>query len=348
MSMENTGTVSRPAPELSVAVYEHRFDKIKPIAHKILPPVDTDTRTGTQTFALVEDMARKEENRVAPGTAYNRLGLRQERATYECEKYGNEFPITEEDYGDNIKIMNVSMAGAIRVATNAILNYEYNVARETELIYGVTPSTFTSTDLQGSDKPWTETDANIKGQLGTLYQTFSDTNYGIAPDALILSDDSWRLLKSNETMRQYFPGAPVITDNMLMDFIESEFAVQILVGRARYNADAKAATEAGGTSTPIWSNKYCGFALVGGDVRPEFDTKLGSTMRWINGTTEIMAAYSAGDFPDPDTVASLMDFRVYQEEQTDTIEVVKGRCWLDEKIWNTKLLQLGQIRATEA
>jgi len=149
---------------------------------------------------------------------------------------------------------------------------------------------------------------------------------GLLPNALIMNTTNVNYLIANTVIRARFPGATLITRQMLADSLASIFGITQLIECGSVKNSAIEGQDHVGAY--VWSSTYAMVARVRTGATPE-EPGLGVTMKW--DAVPSMSIEGEGAVGAPAGEDSSIEVTTYREEQTDS-DVVKVKHFIDELI----------------
>ena len=316
-------TTAIPKPWVAQALMEWSPDDQLYAADLVMPMVGVQVQTGTLPIVQREDMLRVENTLLAPGATYGRVEFRQEGLEFRCVKNGLEAQVTDEDRAVYKTAFDVELVKAKQVATLMAVRREARVAAATFSAVWTGGGATLYTDVTAA--PWTTAASDPFTQIHAAVERVR-LNSGMLPNALIMNTTNIGRLLYNTVVRARYPGAAIITRDMLRDTLAQLFGIQhIIECGAIYSSAAEGAAFVGAN---IWSNLYCGVARVctSADLS---EPGLARTIRWD--------AVAGGD--------SNVQVELYRENQTDS-DVLKVKNYLDELILGTAYMHLLKVAAS--
>lgn len=321
-SIVHTGAVELPKPFVAKALMEWAPDDQLYAADQVLPMSGVQVQDGTLPIVQREDMLRIENTELAPGATYGRVTFREKGLQFHCVKNGLEGPVTDEDRALYKTAFDVELVKAKQVKTML------DVKREARVAAAIFAATWTGggatlyTDVTAA--PWTTAASDPFTQIEAAVERVR-LNSGMLPNALIMNTTNVGRLLFNTVVRARYPGAAIITRQMLKDTLAQLFGIQeIIECGAVYNSAAEGAAFVGAN---IWSNLYCGVARVckSADLS---EPGLGRTIRWD--------AVMGGE--------ASIEVLTYREPQSDS-DIIKVRNYLDELVLGAAYMHLLKVAA---
>ena len=315
----HTGSVAIPKPWVAKALMEWSPDDQLYAADKVLPMSGVQVQDGTLPIVQREDMLRIENTELSPGATYGRVEFREKGLQFHCVKNGLEAQITDEDRALYKTAFDVELVKAKQVRTMMAVKRESRVATA---IFNTTVWTGAALYTDNSGSPWTTVGTDVFTQIEAALEKVR-LGSGMLANALVLNTTNIGRLLANTVIRARYPGAAIITRQMLVDTLAQLFGIQqIIECGAVYSSAAEGQTFVGAN---IWSNLYAMLARVctGSDLS---QPGLGRTIRW-------------------DAVSGMeadVEVSTYREEQTDS-DVIKVRNYLDELVLGSAFGHLMKI-----
>lgn len=308
----HTGSVAIPKPWVAKALMEWTPDDQVYAADKVLPMSGVQVQDGTLPIVQREDMLRIENTELSPGATYGRVEFREKGLQFHCVKNGLEAQITDEDRALYKTAFDVELVKAKQVKTMLAMKRESRVAAAVFSASWTGGGATLYTDVTAA--PWTTVGSDVFSQVEAAVQQVR-LNCGMLPNALIMNTTNISRLTANTVIRARYPGAGIITRQMLTDTMAALFGIQTIIEcGAVYSSAAEGQAFVGAN---VWSNQYCMVARVCRTADLS-EPGLGRTIRWD--------AVQGGD--------SNIEVLTYREEQTDS-DVIKVRNYLDELILGT-------------
>jgi hypothetical protein len=252
------------------------------IANLALPPVPVGLKAATMGVITRENLKRANSDH-ANGAAFGRVNLISEDKSYRCKDHGLEIPLTDEDRATYESDYAAEYESVQSVTRKMFVEREIRVATA---LFNTT--TFTGSDLytDRSGAPWDAAASDAIGHITTAINKVL-ANTGVLPDTMLIGRATMENLLLNTAILARFPGAPLITRQMLEQALASIFGLsQLIVGWAGYDSGVEGQVFSSGT---IWSDDY---ALIykrhtGGRATPG----LGRIVEWTgiqNGIDQVV------------------------------------------------------------
>lgn len=299
-------TRSTPREDLGVAFHEYNPVTDGLVANIALPPIPVGKKAATMGVITRENLKRADSNH-ANGGSFNRVTLISEDKSYRCKDHGLEIPLTDEDRSTYETDYDAEYESVQSLTRKMYIEREIRVK---DVMFNTT--TFTGSDLytDRSGAPW---DAAASDAIGHITAAVNKVlaNTGVLPDTMLIGRPTLENLLLNTAILARFPGAALITRQMLEQSLASIFGIsQLIVGWAGYDSAAEGQDFTSGT---IWTDDY---ALIykrhtGGRATPG----LGRIVEWSgiqNGIDQVVQ---------------------YREEQTES-DIFRVRDFSDEWLFD--------------
>jgi len=313
MPIIHAGTVEMPKPEIAMAVREYSPDDEKFAADRILPPTPSQVESGTVPVIQREDALRIENTRRAPGANFARVDFREEGLEFKCRGYGAECKVPDETRAIYRHAFDAELeAGYV---CKSILMREREARVAAAILNG---STWTgaalTTDVSGT-APFATVGSDVVTAVNGAIEKVQ-LNSGLIPNALIANTVNVNRLIANTVIRARFPGAAIITRQMLADALAAIFGITTLVECGAVKNDAAEGQAHSGAY--IWSSTYVQVARLIPEGAPVSTPGLGRTMKW-GGLMGVDAD---------------MNVVMYRESQSKS-DVLQSDWYIDELIFGT-------------
>lgn len=321
MNPIHTGSNEIPKPQVAAALQEFQGTDEGFIADQVLPMGDSMTDVGYLPVIKREDALRIQNTKRAPGSTFARVNFREEGLTFRCESYGAESQIPDESRAIYKTAFDAELVAGQLSKSILMREREARVAAALQ-----NTSTWTGaslfTDVHGAG-PWSTTTTDVVPQINAAKQ-YVQKNCGLRANALILNTENVDRLLANTTIRAHFPGAPMITREMLKASLAAIFGLQYLIeGAAIKNTADEGQAHVGAY---VWSGSYVGVARVVPPNAPLQTPGLGRTMKWSG----LMG------------VGADMNVVMYRESGTKS-DVIQTDWYLDELVLGTAYQHLLQV-----
>lgn len=298
-------TRSVPREDLGVAFHEYNPALDGFIGNIALPPIPVGKKAATMGVITRENNKRANSDH-ANGAAFGRITLVSEDKSYQCKDHGLEIPLTDEDRATYQSDYDAEYESVQSVTRKMYVEREIRVATE---LFNTTTFTGSALYTDVSSAPWDAAGSDAIGHVrAAIRKVLSNT--GVMPDTMLINLDQLDNLLLNTAILARFPGAALITRQMLEQALASIFGItQLIVGYASYDGAKEGQTY---TEGKIWSDDY---ALIykrhtGGRATPG----LGRIVEWTginNGIDQV---------------------KQYREEQTES-DIFRVRDFSDEWIF---------------
>ena len=317
-------TRATPREQLGVAFHEYTPEGMNFVATQILPEKPVAKKAAYLPVITRENMKRA-ETKHANGAAFNRVTLTSEDTDYACVDHGLEGQLTDEDRENYASDYDAEVETVQNVKTIMLIEREIRVA--TAIFNTTTWATGTAalyTDV--SSAPWDAAASDVIGHVRAAKEIVR-SNTGVIPDSMVIGQVTFNNLMANTAILGKFPGAVLITEDMIRQAIASILGIQnLIVGSGVYDGALEGQTFSG---TDVWSDDY---ALIfkkqagGTNVNPG----LGRLLNWTGENGQLANGL--------ETVVE------YREEQTES-DVYRVRDFSVEKIWDAYFGHLLKVDA---
>ena len=299
-------TYAVPRADLGVAFHEYDPALAGFIATKVLPIVGVRKKAATMSVITRENLKRSDTKR-ANGSVFNRITLIAEDLAYACIRHGLEAQLTDEDrenYADDYD-------GEIETAQ--VLKKKFYNELEIECATAIfNTAMWTGATLYTDNKasPWSTVTTTIINQVAAAKEKVR-ANTGVRPDALIIGELALNNILANDTIRARFPGAAVISEEMLRANLAAIFGLsELIVGGAVYDS-AKEGQDFTGAN--IWDYKYAMVAKIQrGSTRVE--PGLGRSIIW-EGMSSPDEVQPIDQYREPQTKSDVFQIEQFSEEK---------------------------------
>lgn len=318
----HTGSVSTPKPYVARAIQEASGVDEMFVADRLLPILPSRVQDGTLGVVMREDMLRLENTVLSKGSAYGRVEFREEGLAFHCVKNGLEGPVTDEDRAFYADLFDAEVMRARQVYAMLRRSRENRVA---SAVFNTTTWTGASLYTDVSAAPWSTVGSDVVSQIAAAVEKVH-LGSGLMPNALIMNTTNVNYLIANTVIRARFPGAQLITRQMLADSLAAIFGIPMLIECGAIKNSAIEGQAHSGAY--VWSSSYAMVARVRTTGLPE-EPGLGVTVQWSGlPSMRIEGEGAGGAAAAEDTSIEVM---TYREEQTDS-DIVKVRHYIDELI----------------
>lgn len=314
-------TYAVPRMDLGVAFHEYEPENDGFIATKVFPVMPAAKKAGTMSVVTRENLKRA-DSKHSNGSAYNRINLITEDKAYACENYGLEIQVTDEDRENYVDDYDSELESSQALAKKIFNELEIRVKT---IVFNTT--TFTGSALFTDNKasPWSTVGTNIFTQIAAAKEKVR-ANTGVKPDALIIGEESLNNMLKNTGVIARFPGAQVVTEEMIRNNLASLFGLkELLVGGSVYDS-AKEGQDFVGAD--IWPKHYASVAKIQRGPT-KVNPGIGRTIIW-----ERMMGNE-----------NMAPVEQYREEQTKS-DILRIEQYLDELLFDKYFAHLMQIETT--
>ena len=305
-----------PRADLGEAFHEFQPDQ-NFIAEQIFP-VRGVMKKAASLSVITRKNLKRSDTKHANGAAFARIGLDAKDMDYKCVSEGLEYPLTNEDRENYASDFDAEVEGVQVLKLKMLLERECRVK---DLVFNTTTWTGTPlyTDVSGSIPFATAGSAIIP--VITAAKEKSRLLTGVTPDTLILGEALVLQILANTTIKACFPGATLITQEMLRQALPGIFDLnQLIVGNAVYDSAKEGRAFSG---SDIWGSTYAMVAKVQKGAT-NINAGLGRSIVWT---------------PMDNGVDSIIQYR---EEQTDS-DIFRGQGFRQEKVLDTAFAHLLKV-----
>jgi hypothetical protein len=279
--MIQQATRSVPREDLGVAFHEYNPVNDGLVADLALPPVPVGKKAATMGIITRENLKRADSNH-ANGAVFNRVTLISEDKSYACKDHGLEGQLTDEDRATYETDYDAEYETVQLITRKMFIEREIRVK---DALFNATTWTGAPLYKDYSGAPWDTAASAVIAQIGFAKNKVR-LNTGVMPDTLLIGQGALENLLAADDIIARFPGAPLITREMLQNALVAIFGLQnLIVGWAGYDSAVEGQNW---TGAEIWADDY---ALVykrhtGGRATPG----LGRIVEWTgvdNGIDQV-------------------------------------------------------------
>jgi hypothetical protein len=303
----NYGTYAVPRLDLGVASEEFSQKQEDFIADLVMPVFRTQVKSGKFSTLKAESILQDTSADRAARGGYNRIHSKLADVSFACEEFGFEHAVDDSERTQFQSDFDADMI-ATKIVTLALMRQREK--RAAALLFNGT--TFaTATYFLDTAVTWATvaTSTPIDDVVFAAEKVWA--NSGIWPNALIINRTNLSYLLRSAQIRAQFPGAPLVTLDMLKSALASIFGLQkiIIAGAMRSTVDEGQTLAKG----PVWSSSNAMVAYVPDDGQNLVEPAVGRTALWV-----------------PDS-PSILTFEQYRENQVRG-DVIRARHSVDEFI----------------
>ncbi len=306
MGTNYSGTYAAPRLDLGVAFMEHQADLKEFVGSQILPIFRTPKRAASFSAITRETLLQDNQAyREARGN-YNRVSTGAKDKSFSCEEFGLEQVIDDVERSLYQSDFDAEDAATKVTARALMLQYEKRVAAA---VFNTSTWTGATLFTDVSAAPWDTAASAVIGPTLTAKEKVRALT-GLTPNAMIIAESQVQNLLKNTEIKNQFPGAPLITLEMLRSALASIFGLQkLIVGGAVRNSAIEGQTYVG---ADVWTDDYAMVAVIPDAGAPLTSPCIGRTFLWTQDSEELTV-------------------EMYREEQSRG-DVVRARHHLDEVI----------------
>lgn len=294
-------TYAAPRLELGEAIREFYGDMSGFIAEQVLPVKEVIKKSAYLSVLVRENLTRA--NAVhSNGAAYNRVTFTTEDLQYTCKDYGLEGQLTDDDRENYASDFDGELETVQNVMTKIMIEQEIRAATA---IFNT--STFTGSALYTdvSSAPW---DAAASGAIAHILAAAEMVrkNTGVRADSMVIGAVTLQNLLNNTGIANRFPGAPLVTYEMLKSALASIVGIQdVIVGGMIYNSAKEGQTA---SCSDIWSDDYA--LIFKKNTGAVSSGGLGRIVRW-----SAMPQNQVTMYREEQTASDVFRVSQYQEEK---------------------------------
>lgn len=209
-------------PELVDAFYQFDPTETSYAGLQVLPALNVATKAGTIEALMKESFTQSPDLNRAPGAPFAEVGYGIEPITYSCLNRGLTVKVPLDD-GRALQLD--EELAAMKIGQALIFNaHEYRVAQE---IFNT--STYTGSDLYlDTTGTWATVGTDIPGDVAFAKGKVIK-NSQMAPNAIVMSYANLANVMKNTAVKAMFPGAPMITEDMIRANIAAIFGLRKLI-----------------------------------------------------------------------------------------------------------------------
>lgn len=302
----NYNSYGTPRGDLGEAIREYDPSQLGFIGSLVLPFREVTKKAASISVITRESILKRADAKHANGSAFNRVGTEAEDLSYACQDYGLEGVLTDDDRANFAADFDAELETVESVVHKLLVEYELRV---NALVFNTSTWTGSALYTDVSSAPW---DAAASDAIAHVLAAKEKVrkNTGMEPDTLIIGATTLNNLLGNTGLKNRFPGAAIITEEMIRSQMAAIFGLKnLFVGRKTYDSANEGIAFSG---SDIWSDDYAMICKISeGSLRA---AGLGRTFVWT-----------------PVSGAGAYSVKSYREEQTES-DVFRVRHYVDEKI----------------
>lgn len=275
MGLNYSGSYANPRLDLGVAFMEHTADIEEFIGRQIIP-VFRSTKKAASFSAITRETLLQDKNAErAAGSGYNRIHSGAKDKSFDCPEYGLEHVVDDSERALYQTDFDADDVAAKVLSRSFWLQYEKRVAT---LIFNTTTWTGSALYTDNSSAPWDTAASDVIAHVAAAKEKVRVLT-GMVPNALILTQAQLENLLRNDKVIARFPGASIITEEMVRNSLGSIFGLRkLIVGRAVRNSAIEGQTFSG---TDVWTDDYAMVALVADEGAPLSTPCVGRSILWV-------------------------------------------------------------------
>lgn len=284
MGVNYSGTYAAPRADLGVAFMEHLGTMDDFIALKVLPFVRMGRKSASFSALTRETLLQDAAASRAPRSAYNRLDFSAKDKIYNCKEYGLECPVDDSERTQYMNDFDAEDA-ATKITAEALMR-QLEI-RTAAAVFNTTTWTGASLFTDHSAAPWATAATDIIKQVVDKIEIVRK-NCGRKPNALVIGAALEPHLLNNTGIRAQFPGAQMITLEMIRNALRGIFGLtKLLIGGAAKNTALEGQAFAG---ADVWGDTYAMVAHVAEEGSSLLTPCIGRTMLWQPDSPEPVTA----------------------------------------------------------
>jgi hypothetical protein len=313
-----SGAYAAPRLDLGAAFMEYAMQLNEFIGLQVLPLFRTPKKAASFSAITRETLTQDPEAARAAKSGYNRINVGAKDKSYECFEYGLEGVVDDSERALYQSDFDAENATSLVVGRALMLQHEQRVAAA---VFDTAVWTGASLYTDHSAAPWDTATSDVIGHVRDAKEKVRQ-NSGMRANALILSAAQLNSILVNDDVIARFPGAPIVTEEMLRANLAAIFGLErLIVGGAVENSAIEGQTFSG---ADIWTDDYAMVAVVASDGAPLQTPCIGRTFLWT-----------------PDSPSDMV-VEMYREEQVRG-DVVRYRHTTDELIIDANFGHLMKI-----
>lgn len=286
------------------------------IAEEILPARPVAKKAASLSVLTRENLKRN-DTKHANGGAFNRIGIVAEDLSYTCVDHGLEIPVTTEDRETYVDDFDCDSESVEVLKQRMLIEREVRAAA---LVFNGTTWTGSALYTNVSAASWATSTSDVIAHVVAAKEKVRNGT-GVMPNALILGAAAMAQLLINSKITGRFPGATIITEEMLRQQMAAIFGLEkLIVGSVVYDGAKEGQAFSG---TDIWGSTYAMVARIQeGSTR--VNPGLGRSLIWS---------------PIDNGIDGIVEYR---EEQTDS-DIFRAREFRVEKVFDPYFAHLLKI-----
>lgn len=251
----NYTSYAAPRADLGEAFKEFQPTGQRFIAEEILPVRDVLKKEASLSVITRENLKRT-DTKHSNGGAFNRIQLVGEDLSYKCVDHGLEIPVTDQDRANYANDFDSEVEAVEVLKQRMMIEREVRTAA---LVFNTSTWTGSALYTNNSGTPWATNTTDVIAQVIAAKEKVR-TGTGAVANALILGEAALGQLLFNTVIRARFPGATIITEDMLRAALSAIFGLQkLIVGSVVYDGAKEGQAFSG---TDIWGSTYAMVARI--------------------------------------------------------------------------------------
>ena len=302
---------------------EYVGDGVELVSLAMLAPLTVKKKNSTLAVVTRESLLKRANADHANGATFARINQFLEDLTYNCEDYGLENGLTDEDRNNYESDFDAESGAVEHIRQKLMIEKEI---RANTLLWNTSTWTGSALFTDNSGAPWDAAGSDIIGQVIAASEKVR-INSGLMPDTLQIGAATMPNILKNTGIKARFPGAMVITKDMIVANLAAIFGLKrLVVGEQVYDSADEGQTFSG---TDIWTDDYAMVARTATPNAPLWMPSVGRSPYW-----DAMNP-APGETP-------VIPITEYREEQTES-DIFRGREFVDEFLCDKYFAQLMKI-----
>jgi len=251
----NYTSYATPRADLGEAFREFVPEGQRFITEQIFPVRPVVKKEATLSVITRENMKRA-DTKHANGSVFPRIQLAAEDMSYKCVDHGLEIPVTDEDRENYASDFDAELESV------EVLKMKMMVEREVRaqgIVFNTGTWTGAALITDVSAAPWATSTSDVIAHVLAAKEMVRK-NTGVMPNALIMGEAVMAQLLINSKITGRFPGATIITEDMLRQQMAALFGIpRLIVGSVVYDGAKEGQSF---SATDLWGSTYAMVARI--------------------------------------------------------------------------------------
>lgn len=313
-----SGGLAVPRVDLGIAFMEHMGQRSNFIARQILPAVNVPRQSAKLPKLKRSSMLRPGQVKRAALAGYSRFGIEATDDSYSCEERGAEAVIDDKLRAVYSNEFDLEAESTKQAGDKVLLDQEIDVAAA--IMDPVTNWPSGDSSLYTDGGVWATTTTDVIADVAAAKEKVRRLT-GMEANTLVIAEPVFQALLQNDDIILRFPGAPKVTEDMLISNLGAIFGLEkILRGKGVKNTASEGETA---VLEDIWDASYA-LVCVTAKSSSLMESCLGRSLIWTQDSQEELIVETYRD----------------EEKRAD---VVRARQDTDEKIFDTSFGHLIKI-----